>query len=404
MSAVNNINSIVEKIAKNIPLAEYDVEYGEGNEKGEGYMGEMAFVKITPKGSGKTYNVAIKRAFTNQSIREEVPIRDVFLNEVFFYKECFPVLQQLQSELDLPKFNNAPKCFYTSTEPENEYLAMENLKTSGFELFPKEKIIPYDHFEVLFKIYANLHATSVVLRKTQPEKFEKLASNFKEVATQFFDNPGNNNLWNAFFKQTGNKLIPGQDDKTINAFEKKYSNNGVFHFMDSWGYHGQDPVINHGDCWSNNVMLKYNKQKELVDLKVLDWQLLKLGSPVHDLSYCLYSGGSKDTFDRLDELLQVYYMSFSDVLKIAGLNFEEVYPYSLLEKEWKEYGKYGWLMSLIVIKVKLTNPEDKVDLMDLCNSDDREIIAKKKLEGTPSEAYDRRIRELLLHVHEIGAL
>ncbi|CAH0550363.1 unnamed protein product [Brassicogethes aeneus] len=398
------MNSIVEKIAKNIPLAEYDVEYGEGNEKGEGYLGEIAFVKITAKGNGKTYNVAIKRAFTIQSIREEMPIRDVFLNEVFFYKECFPVLQQLQSELDLPKFNIAPKCFYTSIEPENEYLAMENLKASGFELYPKEEIVPYDHFEFIFKIYANLHATSVVLRKTQPEKFEKLASNFKEVATKSFDNPNFNNLWGTMFKQTGEKLIPGQDDEAIKAFEKKYFNNGISHFMDSWKYHGQDPVINHGDCWSNNMMFKYNEQRELVDLKLLDWQLLKLGSPVHDLSFCLYSGGSNATFNRLDELLQAYYKSFSDVLEKAGLNSEKVYPYSLLKEEWKEYANFGWLMGLMIIKLKLTNKEDKVDLMDLNNSDDKEEITRKMMEGTPSEACDRRIRELLLHVHKIGAM
>ncbi|CAH0550365.1 unnamed protein product [Brassicogethes aeneus] len=364
----------------------------------------MAFVKITPKGNEETYNIAIKRAFTNKSVREEVPIREVFLNEVFFYKECYPVLQQLQRELDLPKFNNAPKCFYTSTEPENEYLAMENLKASGFELFPKEKIVPYNYFEFIFKIYANLHATSFVLGKTQPEKFEKLTSNFKELCTQFFSNSAFNNVYNKMIEQAGQKLIPGQDDKAIQVFEKQYCHNGLSVFMDSWAYNGKHPVINHGDCWSNNMMFKYNKQRELIDLKILDWQILKVGSPVHDLSYCLYSGGSKDTFDRLDDLLQVYFKSFSDILKKAGLNSEEVYPYSLLKEEWKKYCIYGWVMSLTVIRVKLTNQEDKVDLIEMSNSDDKEEMAKKMLEGKPCEEYDRRVRELILHVHEIGAL
>ncbi|CAH0550371.1 unnamed protein product [Brassicogethes aeneus] len=404
MSAANNMTSIVEKIAKTIPLAEYDVDYGEGNEKGEGYLGEMSFVKITPKGNGKTYNIAIKRAFTNKPVREEMPIREVFLNEVYFYKECYPVLQQLQSELDLPKFNNAPKCFYTSTEPENEYIAMENLKASGFELFPKEKIVPYNHIEFIFKIYANLHATFFVLGKTKPEKFEKFASNFKELSKQFFRNCAFKNAWNSMIRQTVEKLIPGQDDKAIEVYKKKYCNNALSVFMESWAYNGKHPVINHGDCWSNNMMFKYNEQRKLIDLKILDWQLVKVGSPVHDLSYCLYSGGSKDTFDRLDDLLQVYYKSFSDVLRKAGLNSEEVYPSSLLKEEWKEYCNYGWIMSLTVLRFKLTDQEDKVDLMDMTNSDNKEEMAKKMLEGKPSEEYDRRVRELLLHVHEIGAL
>ncbi|CAH0550369.1 unnamed protein product [Brassicogethes aeneus] len=352
MNGVNNINSIVDKIAKSIPLDEYDVEYGEGNEKGEGYLGEMSFVKITPKKNEKTYNIAIKRAFTNKSVREDVPIRQVFLHEVFFYKECCPILQQLQSELDLPKFNNVPKCFYTSTEPENEYLAMENLKTSGFELFPKEKIIPYDHFEFIFKIYANLHATSFVLGKTQPEKFEKFALNCKDLSTLFFSNSAFNNVWNNMIAHAKEKLLPGQDYNAIKDFEKKFCNNALSVFMESW----------------------------------------------------IYNGGSKDTFDRLDDLLQVYYKSFSDVLKKAGLNSEEVYPYSLLKEEWKTYCIYGWIMSLTVIRIKLTNQEDKVDLIEMSNSDDKEEMAKKMFEGKPCEEYDRRVRELILHVHEIGAL
>ncbi|CAH0550368.1 unnamed protein product [Brassicogethes aeneus] len=403
MNGVNNINSIVDKIAKSIPLAEYDVEYGEGNEKGEGYLGEMFFVKITPKGNKNTYNIAIKRAFTDKPVREEMPIREVYLNEVFFYKECYPVLQQLQSELDLPKFNNVPKCFYTSTEPENEYLAMENLKASGFELFPKEKIVPYDYFEFIFKIYANLHATSFVLGKTQPEKFEKLTSNLRKLSTHFFSNSAFNNVWNDMIAQAGEKLIPGQDNKAIQVFKQKYSN-GLSVFMDSWGYNGKHPVINHGDCWSNNMMFKFNKQRELIDLKMLDWQLLKVGSTVHDLSHCLYSGGSKDTFDRLDDLLQVYYKSFSDVLKKAGLNSEEVYPYSLLKEEWKTYCTYGWILGLTIIRMKLTNQEDKVDLIEMSSSDNKEEMAKKIFEGKPCEEYDRRVRELILHLHEIGAL
>lgn len=141
-----------------------------------------------------------------------------------------------------------------------------------------------------------------------------------------------------------------------------------------------------------------------MDLKLLDWQLLKLGSPVHDLSYCLYSGASLDTYERLDELLKLYYEHFSAILRQCGENPEEVYPFSILKEEWKEYCRFGMVMSLMVMKIKTTEQKDKVDLSDFGTTDNKLEIARKMIRGTPSEEYDRRIRGLLLHVHKIGAL
>lgn len=141
-----------------------------------------------------------------------------------------------------------------------------------------------------------------------------------------------------------------------------------------------------------------------MDLKLLDWQIVKPGSPVQDLSYCLYSGASLDTFERLDDLLKFYYDHFSAVLRQCGENPEEVYPFSTLKDEWKEYCKFGWIMSMLVMKAKTTAQEDKVDLFDINNSDNKIEMAKKMVRGTPSEEYDRRVRELLLHVYKLGGL
>lgn len=142
----------------------------------------------------------------------------------------------------------------------------------------------------------------------------------------------------------------------------------------------------------------------ITDVKLLDWQVAKVGSPVQDLSYCLYSGGSTDSFDRLDDLLKSYYESFSSVLKKVGEIPEEIYPFSVLKDEWKEYGKFGLLISFMVIKQKMSKQEEKFDLIELSMSDNKDEMAQKFSEGTQSEEYDKRIRELLLHVYSIGAM
>lgn len=148
----------------------------------------------------------------------------------------------------------------------------------------------------------------------------------------------------------------------------------------------------------------FQEKRNVVDLKLLDWQITKVGSPVQDLSYCLYSGASLDTYERLDDLLKLYYEHFSAVLRQAGENPEEVYPFSVLKEEWKEYCKFGWTMSLMVMKIKTTEQEDKLDLVDISTSDNKIEMAKKMIRGTPSTEYDRRVRELLLHVYKIGGM
>ncbi|XP_049820154.1 uncharacterized protein LOC126264815 [Aethina tumida] len=196
-------------------------------------------------------------------------------------------------------------------------------------------------------------------------------------------------MWKDVFEMVGEKLITGQDDDAIAAYDK-YNKEDLEIFRRSWYYKGKHTLLTHGDCWSNNMMFKYDTKNNVVDLKLLDWQLIKPGSPVHDLSYCLYSGASLDTYERLDDLLKLYYKHFSAILRQCGENPEEVYHFSTLKEEWKEYCRFGMVMSLI----KTTEQKDKVDLSDFGTSDNKLEIARKMIRGTPSEEYDRRIRGL----------
>ncbi|ENN80232.1 hypothetical protein YQE_03339, partial [Dendroctonus ponderosae] len=67
-----------------------------------------------------------------------------------------------------------------------------------------------------------------------------------------------------------------------------------------FNYTGKYAAWTHGDCWSNNLMFKYRANGELEYIKLLDHQLGRDSTPVHDLSYLFYSGASKAEFDKLD--------------------------------------------------------------------------------------------------------
>ncbi|XP_019874088.2 uncharacterized protein LOC109602203 [Aethina tumida] len=402
-SVPSDIIALGNKIAAKIGIDNVDVILHSGNAKGEGYLGEIVFLELKDKTNGKCQHVVVKRAFTNKQTRDTNPIRETFLNEIYFYDDILPALQRFQVENGFEKFDKISKCFLTSREDTNEYMVLENIKKIGFELFDKTKILSYQHMEIIYKNYAYLHATSFLYRKYKTKEFDKLLGGLYDLYEPFMKIEYSITMWTQMFQMASEKLIPGEDDEVIAAFDK-YLKDGIEIFRRSWYYQGKYPLLTHGDCWSNNMMFKYDEKRNVVDLKLLDWQITKVGSPVHDLSYCLYSGASLDTYERLDDLLKLYYEHFSAVLRQAGENPEEVYPFSVLKEEWKEYCKFGWTMSLMVMKIKTTEQEDKLDLVDISTSDNKIEMAKKMVRGTPSTEYDRRARELLLHVYKIGGM
>ena len=137
-------------------------------------------------------------------------------------------------------------------------------------------------------------------------------------------------------------------------------------------------------------------------MRLIDFQVLRAGSPVCDLSYCLYSGASKKIFDNLNDYLKIYYNSFSSFVKSLGSDPEKLFPFEALEDQWKKYAKFDMMVSLSIIRMKLINTEDVVDLTDDLEVDQfADALAKQKFD---EETYRKRTRELLWHMSEVDAL
>lgn len=64
-------------------------------------------------------------------------------------------------------------------------------------------------------------------------------------------------MWTDMFNMTAEKLIPGVDDQVIAAYDK-YIKHGLDIIKKAWTYEGKYPLLTHGDCWSNNMMFKYD--------------------------------------------------------------------------------------------------------------------------------------------------
>lgn len=66
--------------------------------------------------------------------------------------------------------------------------------------------------------------------------------------------------------------------------------------------------LNHGDCWTNNVMFNYGPQGEVKDTLFIDFQLTSFNTPALDLYYFLISSPSLDIkLEKFDYFIRFYH-------------------------------------------------------------------------------------------------
>ncbi|XP_044264863.1 uncharacterized protein LOC123011482 [Tribolium madens] len=365
------------------------------NQKGEGYLGEIFMVTITDP-QGRPHHIVVKAAFLDEKIREIAPIRKSFQNETYFYSHLCPAFGHFAGKS--PEF--VPKCFKTVVEENREMLALENLKEKGFDCFDKTAELDEKHVELIFKTYGRFHAFSFALRDQNPEKYNKLVKGLCNVYGEFLEKKYFPEHLMEVSKVVEKAFVPGEDDDIITQYKKYSGYNIVNSFADCVNSEPKYAALLHGDCWSNNMMFKY-QDGSVTDIRLIDWQLMKSGSPVCDLSYCLYSGASKRVFDNLDHYLRIYHDSFSGCVRELGSD-PGLYPFEALKADWRKYAKFGMIMSFGILRMKLTNKEDIIDLTDDFNMDEfGEVFSKLRFN---EKDYYSRIRGLVRHMHEIGAL
>ncbi|KAJ3649623.1 hypothetical protein Zmor_021354 [Zophobas morio] len=397
-----DIISFLENVAKEQGMRNYKLTNIQTNKEKEGNMGLIIMATIEETTTNKKLNLVVKAAFLDEDVRQNVPIERAFLNEIYFYTEVYPTFKKFERECGiLHGINFVPKCYKTLTDNGKEMLCLDNLKASNFEIFDKNLNLDHEHVSLIFKTYGKFHAYSFAMQDQRPEEYAKLVGKFYNIYCEFLDNP-NENIKN-YLKGSGKVieecLIPGEDDEAIEKY-KKYVDYGIVQQMIEVVTADCDhSVVLHGDCWSNNMIFKYeteNDVKKPIDMRFLDLQVVKVGSPACDLSYALYSGAFKDVYDNLDDYLKIYYESFSSLLKGLGSDPEKLFPFEALKNHWKKYARFGMIMAYGILTVK--SPGKKV--VQITGDDE----SSNKLVGEENKNFRRRLRELVKHMAKIDAL
>lgn len=199
----------------------------------------------------------------------------------------------------------------------SECLLLEDLRRKQMEMINfRTTSLTYDHVALVMQALGKFHAISFALNDQQPQKFHQLT---KELTELFFNldvefEADTETFLGLIFKslQRSNRLdlIEKMRNQTKGGFLKSARQTV------SSGAASPYAVICHGDAWVNNCMYKTNEQGDAIAVNLIDWQFSRHASPVTDIVIHLLCCTTKKLRDeRYDDLLQVYYDSFSYLLK-----------------------------------------------------------------------------------------
>lgn len=138
---------------------------------------------------------------------------------------------------------------------------------------------------------------------------------------------------------------------------------------------------------------------------MLDWQALRYVSPTLDLVQFLFVCTDSDMRAKhYDELLRIYHNSLADLLNNLGGDAEKQFPFEALLHQLKKFGKFGVIVSVILIPILLTEDDDFPDLDAMAEEMEGKPNNFNETFAANDEVYKKRMRGVLTDAIRYGYL
>lgn len=426
---------LLDKIAIAEGFSNHTIETAAGSKHGDGFMSLMVSATIVGernrngKKSSDKLQLLCKLRPSNAERRKEFLSEEVFAREVLAYNKILPLFAEFQREKGLTNddsFNAYPKCYAAVADADrDEYvLIMEDLRARGYVMLPKALSLMPDHAYAVIERLAKLHAISFALQDQRPNacnEFNNLEDLFKCFQTQNA---------RALFTSSYERAAMVLENPEHIKIAEDLKNNMERHFDDCIGLGVANPfsALLHGDCWNNNILFQYkdgdvsvhsiktnifqNSQyyilqgKELNDVCLVDWQIIRFGSPIVDLVYNIFNSTDKEFRQReYHNLLIHYHKQLAAMIRRLGSDPDILYPWSEFQRQQKTFGKYAFLMCPMLLPMIVADVKDIPDMDEvvakMVNNEDVELISPNFDEETLRKM-SKRINDVFIDLVELG--
>ncbi|EDW33749.1 GL27004 [Drosophila persimilis] len=365
--------------------------------KGDNYLGVVWRLRVPPDRS-----LVVKLPPQNSVRRKQFFARPCFLRESQAYEEFLPLVEELQERWGVPeeeRFRQHARCFHTCRDEPDECIVLEDLCRSGFQLHDRFRHLPLQHVAQVMRAYGKLHAVSLAAKRQCPERllpFRQMVDIFEQrrddtALASYFEN----------LKESALSALLSPADDAYGARLREYFSRGTYFDLLLPLINGTNcepyAVVCHGDCWNNNIMYRLCP----LDLRLIDWQLMRYASPVTDLAYFLFTCTTRAFRQRhLQAMLEEYHVQLGQQLTRLGESVEQLLPRKAFAEQLRAKAAVGLLLAMMVLPIVTMQGQDVPDLQAI--SDMIEAGGSTNLQGAGflgtgnEELYKRRMREVIL--------
>lgn len=254
MATPTTVEAVLSQALEKLKIGEYTLDINYNQNAGDGYCSDTCKVKV--KHQRGENNFFIKQATTNETQRNFLSVEETYKNEVSFYTTVFSAFDDFQKEKSVKTPFQIAKCYAASLKDTVETLVLEDLAAAGYQLYGREKPVEEFHMSLVLSTYGRFHALSLALRHQQPEVFKTITGSLKNLFPVVFPKVA------AGFKLSANKNVQMLLERGYTAESKLAESiaNNLEETLTMPCAPEDEPysVVTHGDCWSNNMMFKYD--------------------------------------------------------------------------------------------------------------------------------------------------
>ncbi|XP_022115853.2 uncharacterized protein LOC110993782 [Pieris rapae] len=389
------LHSAIENVAKirNIQEFSYHVDYLNGN----GYIANIFRVILIENESDKRINVIVKTLIN--TARKEL-FSELHCREVKAYTQIINKFLSIQNDIKESRRLILPTCIYSSIEKGNELLIFEDLLVNGFTVNIATDKLSFRCVGKIFSELAKFHGLSFVFKKNNTELYDNLAEDFNDLVFQysFLNKSQLKDYFLDSFEMSLNDLENIEIKNKLENIKPK-----LLRLLQSYVKPKQINVFCHGDIWINNILFKQSDGE--TKLCFLDFQTLRFANPATDIIYFLYiCTDSEFRSLHLDELIKIYYDSLKGFLNLFDIDVNSLYTENKLRDDIEEYKVFGFLITLIEIKIISNHLEELNSIrkseMDLTNLPDieKKTLGKARINDVVTESCKNGVLEKLFNI------
>ncbi|XP_034950711.1 uncharacterized protein [Chelonus insularis] len=223
-------------------------------------------------------HLIIKEELAEGIWSKELQALKIFNIESTVLKKILPKIEHLVG------LKIGPTFIHATSEPST--ITMDDLEVSGFRNVNLLRGFSESHVLMVMETIAKFHAGSVAFSEKEPKCLEQ----FDKYFPSDIKHPNFFRMIEHSISYLGEIINEWNDENCIKAAPKikKLAINICENLKAIIECdHNEFQVLNHGDCWLNNIMFKENEIGEPQEVRLVDYQMCNWSSPAIDLLYFL---------------------------------------------------------------------------------------------------------------------